>query len=110
LTANNVNASGVHVQYQNNNTTGVLTHDATLLPNTIYTATVVCNAMQWYPDENRWDNPYSDQDGQREAVQQTTTWTFRTGPAPDYIPDFMVHLAYPVKNERYVLKNEFGGA
>ena len=68
VAANNVNAPGIHLQYQNNNTTGVLTHDATLQPNTVYTATIVCNAMQWYPDENRWDNPYSDQDGQRALV------------------------------------------
>ncbi len=110
LSVNGTNAAGVHLQYQNNNTTGVLTHDNTLQPNTTYTATVVCNAMQWYPDENRWDNPYSDQDQQREPVQQTTTWTFKTGPAPDYIPASNVHLAYPVNDQRYVLKNEFTGA
>jgi len=110
LTANGNNTPGVHLQYQNNNTTGVLTHDATLQPNTTYTATVVCNAMQWYPDQNRWWFPYNDSAGQPLPVEQTTTWTFKTGPPPDSIPDFNVHLAYPVKDQRYVLKNEFSSA
>ncbi len=110
LTENGVNEPGIHIQYQNDNTTGIIVHDNMLKPNTNYTVNVVCNAMQFYPDENRWDNPFNDKDNAREPEQQTTTWNFTTGDAPVYIPDNMVHFSYPVNNERHVLKQELSGS
>ena len=99
-----------HIIYQNDNTTGIFLHDSMLRANTAYTMTVACTASQYYPDEDRWDLPYNDKDGQREAVREITTWNFTTGPAPDYIPDNNVHFAYPVNRQRYVLKQELNGA
>jgi len=98
-----------HVELQNNNTSAVFRHKDILSPNSNYTVTVVCTAMQYYPDENRWDFPYNDNDKQREQVEQTTTFNFTTGPAPGYIPDKNVVFTYPVTLQRYVLKQEFGG-
>ena len=98
-----------HVEYQNGNTVGIFRHKDMLLPNTNYNVTVVCTAMQFYPDENRWDFPYNDKDQQREQVEQTTTFSFTTGPAPDYVPESNVHFSYPINHQRYVLKQEMGG-
>ncbi|MDP4254808.1 MAG: hypothetical protein Q8938_12435 [Bacteroidota bacterium] len=110
VSAGKGNLPGVHMQYQNNNTTGILMHDNILAAHTTYTVTVVCSVTQYYPDENRWDNPFNDQDQAREPVQQTTTWNFTTGDAPTYIPDKNVHFAYPVNDQRYVLKQELNGS
>ncbi len=80
-----------------------------LQPHTTYTVTIVCNAMQYYPDESRWYFPYVDKDQQREQVEQTTTFSFTTGDAPSYVPDKIVNFTYPVTRQRYVLKQELGG-
>ncbi len=109
LVSNSGNTT-IHFQLQNNNTTGILQHDNILAPHTNYTVTVVCSVSQYYPDEDRWDNPLNDQDQAREPVQQTTTWNFTTGDAPITIPDQNVHFSYPVNDQRYVLKQEFNGA
>ncbi len=98
-----------HQEFQNGNTVSVFALKDMLLPNTTYNVNVVCNAMQFYPDENRWDFPYNDNDQQREQVEQTTTFSFTTGPAPDYVPEKNVHFSYPINHQRYVLKQEASG-
>ncbi|MBS1974854.1 MAG: hypothetical protein JST13_10920, partial [Bacteroidetes bacterium] len=94
--------------YQNGNTIALFSPKDMLLPTTVYNVTVVCNAMQFYPDENRWDFPYNDKNQQREQVEQTTTFSFTTGPAPEYVPEKNVHFSYPINHQRYVLKQEMG--
>ncbi len=98
-----------HIEYQNGNTIGIFRHKDMLLPNTNYNVTIIATAMQFYPDENRWDFPFNDKDQQREQVEQTTTFSFTTGPAPDYVPESNVHFSYPINRQRYVLKQEIGG-
>jgi len=109
LTEGSNSVNNIHLVYQNNNTTGIIKHDLILKPQTNYTVTVVCSAMQFYPQENRWDNPLNDENNQREPYRQTVTWSFKTGDAPGYIPDQNVHFLYPVNNQRYVLKQEMNG-
>ena len=109
LTEGSNSVNNIHLVYQNNNTTGIIKHDQILKPQTNYTVTVVCSGMQFYPQENRWDNPLNDENNQREPYRQTVTWSFKTGDAPGYIPDQNVHFSYPVNNQRYVLKQEMNG-
>ncbi len=75
-----------------------------------YQARVVCIAEQWYPEQSRWDHPYNDKLKKREAHSEITEFSFVTGDAPITIPEKNVVLSYPVNGQRFVLKNEMGGA
>ena len=98
----------VTLEYENSNKSVNIDHEATLQPNTVYTATVVCNAKQ--NENGAWTDPYVDSLKRNMPMKQTTTFQFKTGPAPGNIPDKIVHFTYPVNKQRYVLKKEFGGA
>jgi hypothetical protein len=108
-----ISGNGQNIQsykdYEDDNTVCVFKHKEMLQPHTTYTVTVVCNIMQYYPDQSRWYFPYNDKDQQQEPMEQTTTFTFTTGAAPGNIPESNVHLSYPVNLQRYVLKQEMGG-
>ncbi|MBN9383957.1 MAG: hypothetical protein J0H74_24605 [Chitinophagaceae bacterium] len=96
--------------YSNGNQTVTLKRTTMLEGRTQYDAEIVCNVRQLNPNTYVWEDPYNDKDGRKEAMQEITRFSFVTGPAPDYIPDGNVHFAYPVDRQRYVLKQEMGGA
>jgi hypothetical protein len=48
-------------------------------------------------------------DGSKALLTQDTTYTFVTGPRPQTIMVNNLIYSYPVANQRYVLKTEFGG-
>ena len=94
--------------YTNGNQTITLTRRVILDGKTQYDAEIICYAQQYNPNKNQWEDPYNDKDQKIEPVQETTDFSFTTGPAPDYIPDNNIHFNYPVSRQRYVLKQEFG--
>lgn len=96
------------LEYQQDNTAVLLKRTKILDGNTDYTGEVVCFAEQYYEGEG-WAAPYDDKLRQRADVVQTETFSFHTGPKPDYIPNEAVAFSYPVNKQRYVLKQEFGG-
>ena len=91
------------LEYQNDNNSVLLKRTKILDGNTDYTGEIICYAEE-YRDGQGWVAPQDTKD----AVQ-TETFTFRTGPKPDYIPDEAISFCYPVNRQRYVLKQEFSG-
>ncbi|MBA2249744.1 MAG: hypothetical protein H0W12_06085, partial [Chitinophagaceae bacterium] len=75
---------------------------------TNYTGEIQCYAVQ-YQEGKGWTYPRNDKTGKEEPVEETSSFTFKTGPKPDYIPDENISFSYPVNRQRYVLKNELNG-
>lgn len=97
------------LQYSADKTIALKKHRTIFEPLKTYTAKVVCIAEQWYPEQSRWDHPYNDKTKKREPHTEITEFSFTTGEAPVTIPDKNVVLSYPVKGQRYLLKNEMAG-
>ena len=96
-------------QLENNNTVMKLKFQEMFDPRSDYTAKYSCEIWQYYPKENRWDYPLNDKTQKKEPRTENGEFSFKTGDAPEYITDNRVDLLYPVKYQRYVLRNEFGG-
>jgi len=97
------------LEYQNDNSSVLLKRDKILDGNSNYTGEIVCYAEQYYENEVLWAAPWNDKEQKKMDVEQTETFSFRTGPKPDHITDEAIAFSYPVNKQRYVLKQEFGG-
>ncbi|NIG56418.1 hypothetical protein [Chitinophaga sp. Cy-1792] len=74
-------------------------------PKTTYDVDISLYAKQFYTNTNRWDDPLN-ASGQPGAVSQDTSFSFTTGLSPTSVIEDRIHAMYPVKYQRYVLKNE----
>lgn len=97
-----------NLEYSNDNNTVTLKRSKILDAYTNYTGEIQCYAIQ-YQDGKGWTNPRNDKTGNDEPVEETSTFSFKTGPKPDYIPDENISFSYPVNRQRYVLMNEMNG-
>ncbi len=102
-----INSTGRKIEQDN--TVATLKFKDMFAPRTNHTIKYTCEIWQYYPEEGRWDNPYNDKTRKKEQRTERGEFTFKTGDAPEYIRNDIVHLLYPVKYQRYVLRNEFGG-
>ena len=98
------------LQYSADRTVAMKKRRTILEPRKTYHVKVVCIAEQWYPELSRWDHPYNDETKKKEEHTEITSFTFETGDAPLTIPDNNIVLSYPLKGQRFVLKNEMGGS
>ena len=94
-------------QYENGNTSVILKRGEILEGHTQYDVYLSCSIKQFY--NNRWGDPYNDKEGSYKPMQQDTTFSFTTGEQPAALMENRISFVYPIKNQRYVLKNEFGG-
>ena len=96
------------LEYGNENTTVTLKRNNILDAFSNYTGEIQCYAMQYYEGKG-WQLPWNDKLNSQQAVEETSTFSFKTGPKPEYIPDENISFSYPVNKQRYVLKNELSG-
>jgi hypothetical protein len=96
------------LEYSPDNSSVTLKRNKILDEYANYTGEIQCYAIQYYEGKG-WRQPWNDKLSKEEAVEETSTFTFKTGPKPDYIPDENISFSYPVNKQRYVLKSEMGG-
>lgn len=97
------------LEFSNDNNTVTLKRNKILDGMANYTGEIQCYALQYYEDGEHWDLPFNDKLNKGQAVEETSTFSFKTGPKPEYIPDENISFSYPVNKQRYVLKNELNG-
>jgi hypothetical protein len=97
------------LEYQNDNDAVILKRDKVLDGVANYTGKIVSYAEQYYENEGGWAAPWNDKENKRSDVEQTATFTFKTGTKPGYITDEAISFSYPVNKQRYVLKQELSG-
>ena len=108
LMKNGADVGNTGLEYNTDNTTVTLKRNQILDAFTNYTGEIQAYAVQ-YVDGKGWVNPWNDKKGIYEAVEETSSFNFTTGPKPDYIPDENISFSYPVNKQRFVLKNEMNG-
>jgi hypothetical protein len=96
------------LEFSNDNNTVTLKRNKILDGMANYTGEIQCYALQYYEGKG-WGLPFNDKLNKEVAVEETSTFNFKTGPKPEYIPDENISFSYPVNKQRYVLKNEFNG-